>query len=63
MEQFEGRVWVLGDDVDTDIIIPTLFPQIVPLLLLPILFLSPPPRLVNLLPPFMLPCRGFRSVP
>ncbi|RKJ07208.1 3-isopropylmalate dehydratase [bacterium D16-54] len=23
MEQFEGRVWVLGDDVDTDIIIPT----------------------------------------
>ena len=23
MEQFEGRLWVLGDDVDTDIIIPT----------------------------------------
>ncbi|MDO4268779.1 MAG: 3-isopropylmalate dehydratase [Eubacteriales bacterium] len=23
MEQFTGRVWVLGDDIDTDIIIPT----------------------------------------
>ena len=23
MEQFSGRVWVLGDDIDTDIIIPT----------------------------------------
>lgn len=23
MEQFEGKVWVLGDDIDTDIIIPT----------------------------------------
>lgn len=23
MEQFKGRVWVLGDDIDTDIIIPT----------------------------------------
>ncbi|MCD8208924.1 MAG: 3-isopropylmalate dehydratase small subunit [Bacteroidales bacterium] len=23
MEQFTGKVWVLGDDVDTDIIIPT----------------------------------------
>ena len=23
MEQFTGKVWVLGDDIDTDIIIPT----------------------------------------
>ena len=23
MEQFKGKVWVLGDDIDTDIIIPT----------------------------------------
>jgi len=23
MEQFSGKVWVLGDDIDTDIIIPT----------------------------------------
>ncbi len=23
MEQFTGRVWTLGDDIDTDIIIPT----------------------------------------
>ncbi len=23
MEQFKGKVWVLGDDVDTDIIMPT----------------------------------------
>lgn len=23
MEKFKGRVWVLGDDIDTDIIIPT----------------------------------------
>lgn len=23
MEQFSGRVWLLGDDIDTDIIIPT----------------------------------------
>ena len=23
MENFEGRVWLLGDDIDTDIIIPT----------------------------------------
>jgi len=23
MEQFNGKVWVLGDDIDTDIIIPT----------------------------------------
>ena len=23
MEQFTGRVWLLGDDIDTDIIIPT----------------------------------------
>ena len=23
MEQFEGKVWVMGDDIDTDIIIPT----------------------------------------
>ncbi len=23
MEQFKGRVWVLGDDIDTDIIMPT----------------------------------------
>ena len=23
MEKFSGRVWVLGDDIDTDIIIPT----------------------------------------
>lgn len=23
MKQFKGRVWVLGDDIDTDIIIPT----------------------------------------
>ncbi len=23
MEQFTGRVWILGDDIDTDIIIPT----------------------------------------
>ena len=23
MEQFQGKVWVLGDDIDTDIIIPT----------------------------------------
>lgn len=23
MEQFSGRVWVLGDDIDTDIIMPT----------------------------------------
>ena len=23
MEQFIGKVWVLGDDIDTDIIIPT----------------------------------------
>ena len=23
MEQFTGRVWVLGDDIDTDIILPT----------------------------------------
>ncbi len=23
MEQFTGRVWVLGDDIDTDIVIPT----------------------------------------
>ncbi len=23
MEQFQGKVWVLGDDVDTDIIMPT----------------------------------------
>ena len=23
MEQFTGTVWVLGDDIDTDIIIPT----------------------------------------
>lgn len=23
MEQFTGRVWVLGDDIDTDIIMPT----------------------------------------
>ena len=22
-EKFTGRVWVLGDDIDTDIIIPT----------------------------------------
>ena len=22
MEQFKGKVWVLGDDIDTDIIIP-----------------------------------------
>ena len=23
MEKFTGKVWVLGDDIDTDIIIPT----------------------------------------
>ena len=23
MEQFKGKVWLLGDDIDTDIIIPT----------------------------------------
>ena len=23
MEQFTGRVWIMGDDIDTDIIIPT----------------------------------------
>ena len=23
MEQFTGKVWILGDDIDTDIIIPT----------------------------------------
>lgn len=23
MEQFSGKIWVLGDDIDTDIIIPT----------------------------------------
>lgn len=23
MEQFRGKVWILGDDIDTDIIIPT----------------------------------------
>lgn len=23
MEQFTGRIWVLGDDIDTDVIIPT----------------------------------------
>jgi len=23
MKEFTGRVWVLGDDIDTDIIIPT----------------------------------------
>ena len=23
MEAFTGKVWVLGDDIDTDIIIPT----------------------------------------
>ena len=23
MDKFTGRVWVLGDDIDTDIIIPT----------------------------------------
>ena len=23
MEQFTGKVWVLGDDIDTDIIMPT----------------------------------------
>lgn len=23
MEKFEGKIWVLGDDIDTDIIIPT----------------------------------------
>ena len=23
MEQFTGKIWVLGDDIDTDIIIPT----------------------------------------
>ena len=23
MEQFTGKVWLLGDDIDTDIIIPT----------------------------------------
>ena len=23
MAQFSGKVWVLGDDIDTDIIIPT----------------------------------------
>ncbi len=23
MEQFRGKIWVLGDDIDTDIIIPT----------------------------------------
>ena len=23
MEEFKGRIWVLGDDIDTDIIIPT----------------------------------------
>ena len=23
METFTGKVWVLGDDIDTDIIIPT----------------------------------------
>ena len=23
MERFTGRVWILGDDIDTDIIIPT----------------------------------------
>lgn len=23
MEKFKGRVWILGDDIDTDIIIPT----------------------------------------
>ena len=23
MDKFTGKVWVLGDDIDTDIIIPT----------------------------------------
>jgi len=23
MEQFKGKIWILGDDIDTDIIIPT----------------------------------------
>lgn len=23
MEKFTGKIWVLGDDIDTDIIIPT----------------------------------------
>ena len=25
MEKMTGKVWVLGDDIDTDIIIPTSF--------------------------------------
>ena len=28
MEQFTGKVWVLGDDIDTDIIIPTEYPNV-----------------------------------
>ena len=23
MEQFSGKIWILGDDIDTDIIMPT----------------------------------------
>ena len=31
MEEFQGKVWKLGDDIDTDIILPTeylVFPTI-----------------------------------
>ena len=31
MEQFTGKVWVLGDDIDTDIIIPTEYLALRPL--------------------------------
>ena len=28
MDQFTGKIWVLGDDIDTDIIIPTEYLEI-----------------------------------